>query len=414
MSLSRRHVVAFTIPGEGHVNRMLPVVAGLCDMGIPVDFFAHEMSRRRIERTGARFLNLYADRDMDMPDGTSQPVPMRNVSFAGHWGDDVAREVAALRPGLILHDTFAVIGRVVAFHLKLPRVNMRAGHNLEPNRALAALEGSGTVRVSDACLKSVQALRERHGVPDASPFSYFIDTAADLNIYSEPPEFLDPDDRTPFEPLEFFGSYWPGGGGSPPASADPFGPDAASCPRVYVGLGTAAWMMCPGEAMALVEVLADTMASYPNLRGLISLGSGHIAMSDLERLRRWPNVRIEPYVDQIEVLRYASVFITHNGLNSTHEAIFHGVPMISCPLFGDQPVLAARCEELGLAVPLRPASGELPTAAEVRRALDRVQSDGPALRARLAQAREWEIGVMKRRPAVLQRIAALMEMKSKQ
>jgi MGT family glycosyltransferase len=402
-------VIAFTIPGQGHISRMLPLVAGLCEMGIPVDFYAHEMARRSIERTGARFHDLYAGRDMDVPDGTSRPVPMRNVSFAGYWGEAIAREAAALRPRLLVHDTFAVIGRVVAFHLGIPRVNMRAGHNLEPNRALAALEAApGSVDVADACYAAVASLRQRHGIPDASPFSFFIDDGADLNICSEPPEFLAEDQRAPFEPLAFFGSCFPDGGGSRgmPA-ADLFGPGADSCLRVYVGLGTAKWLMCPERAVALLSTMADALAMRPDIRGLIALGNPMLPPEVAERLVR-PNVRVEPYVDQTEALRRASVYVTHHGLNSTHEAVYHRVPMISCPLFGDQPVLAARCQELGLAVPLALGADGLATVQDVHRALAQVERERPVLEASLARAREWEIAVMNRRPEVLRRIVSLM------
>jgi MGT family glycosyltransferase len=405
--MTRRRVAAFTIPGHGHTNRMLPVVAGLCTMGIPVDFYAHEMSRRAIEPTGARFVNIYDGRDMDVPDGESLPLPMRNVGFAGHWGDDIVRQVGATDPGLVLHDTFAVIGRVVAHHLRIPRVDMRAGHNLEPRRALAALQAGGPLRISDACQNAVEMLRQRHGMPDASPFSYFVDESADLNICSEPPEFLAHDQRAPFEPLAFFGSYWPGADAAAPATEDPFGPDAAGSLRVLAGLGTAAWMMRPDYATTLLEAVADAMAGRAGLRGLIGLGSPFVPTGIVERLTR-PNVRVAPFVDQVGALRRASVFITHNGLNSTHEAIFHGVPMISCPLFGDQPVLAARCRELGLAIPLVPGDERSPTPADVHAALDRVEVEGAALRARLAEARQWELAVIATRPAVLRRIADLL------
>lgn len=30
--------------------------------------------------------------------------------------------------------------------------------------------------------------------------------------------------------------------------------------------------------------------------------------------------------------------MTHGGLNSVHEALYYGVPMIGFPLFGDQPL----------------------------------------------------------------------------
>jgi len=65
-----------------------------------------------------------------------------------------------------------------------------------------------------------------------------------------------------------------------------------------------------------------------------------------------PNVRVVEYADQWEALRESDVFITHHGLNSTHEAVFNRVPMISYPFFGDQPALAAKCRRFGSAVPL--------------------------------------------------------------
>ena len=276
-----------------------------------------------------------------------------------------------------------------------------------------ALAGIGTMAITLLLGTAAVAVLESRGIADASPFSYFTDAAADLNICSEPPEFLPPEERRAFEPLDFFGSFWPGED-RPPPPAEPFGAGAADKLRVYAGLGTAALMMCPAEAMALLSVVAEAIAADPSVSGLISLGSRQVAAADRARLER-PNVRVEPYVDQVAVLRAASVFITHNGLNSTHEAIVHGVPMISCPLFGDQPALAARCRELGLAIPLAPAAGTLPiaagglpTAADVRRALDRVRAEEAALRARLAEAQGWEHAVMERRPAVLRRVAALM------
>ena len=45
---------------------------------------------------------------------------------------------------------------------------------------------------------------------------------------------------------------------------------------------------------------------------------------------------------------------------------------------------------------------------DVRRALDRIASGGDELRRRLAEARQWELDVIARRPAVIERIKALM------
>lgn len=46
------------------------------------------------------------------------------------------------------------------------------------------------------------------------------------------------------------------------------------------------------------------------------------------------------------------LFITHNGLLSTQEAIYYGIPMISMPFFLDQHFLSKKLIKQGVAVPL--------------------------------------------------------------
>ena len=149
-----------------------------------------------------------------------------------------------------------------------------------------------------------------------------------------------------------------------------------------------------------VAVLDDTTA-------LISLGgsdrSGHTA-----RLAR-PNVRVEPYVDQRRALRDATLFITHHGLNSTHEAVLQRVPMLSYPFFGDQPAMATRCQELGLALPLAAAPRAAITIDTVIAAMACAVDERARFAARLDEARDWELATIRARPAVIARILELMD-----
>ena len=57
---------------------------------------------------------------------------------------------------------------------------------------------------------------------------------------------------------------------------------------------------------------------------------------------------IKNHVPQISVLKQASLFITHGGMNSVSEAMVHGVPMLVIPFVSDQPVNAEQVTRLGL------------------------------------------------------------------
>ncbi|XP_050298920.1 UDP-glycosyltransferase UGT5-like isoform X2 [Anthonomus grandis grandis] len=61
------------------------------------------------------------------------------------------------------------------------------------------------------------------------------------------------------------------------------------------------------------------------------------------------NVLIKKWCPQADILAHPKMklFITHGGLLSTTETIYHGVPILAIPVFGDQPTNAARAEAGG-------------------------------------------------------------------
>jgi UDP:flavonoid glycosyltransferase YjiC (YdhE family) len=62
-----------------------------------------------------------------------------------------------------------------------------------------------------------------------------------------------------------------------------------------------------------------------------------------------PNVHLEPYVPQAQILEQCDLFVSHGGYNSVREAMHAGVPMVITPIGLDQPYVAQRCQALGLA-----------------------------------------------------------------
>ncbi|XP_018324508.1 2-hydroxyacylsphingosine 1-beta-galactosyltransferase-like [Agrilus planipennis] len=66
------------------------------------------------------------------------------------------------------------------------------------------------------------------------------------------------------------------------------------------------------------------------------------------------NVKMEKWFPQQDVLAHPNLklFITHGGLLSTIEAIYHAVPLLALPVFGDQLMNAAEIEALGYGLKL--------------------------------------------------------------
>ena len=145
-----------------------------------------------------------------------------------------------------------------------------------------------------------------------------------------------------------------------------------------------------------------------NVNAVFGLGGSKIRPKALLALAR-PNVSVKSYVDQWKILQEADAFITHHGMNSTHEAIFHGVPMISYPFFWDQPELAGKCQKFGLAIPLTESPRGEFDKNQVRAVLTRLADQRQSMRAALSRAREWEQAVTANRPKVHQRILDLIE-----
>jgi glucuronosyltransferase len=67
-----------------------------------------------------------------------------------------------------------------------------------------------------------------------------------------------------------------------------------------------------------------------------------------------PNVKTISWLPQQELLSHpnARLFISHGGLLSKQETVFHGVPAIFLPVWADQPINAQKAEDDGYAIRL--------------------------------------------------------------
>lgn len=66
------------------------------------------------------------------------------------------------------------------------------------------------------------------------------------------------------------------------------------------------------------------------------------------------NTKLSDWIPQSDLLGHpkTKAFVTHGGTNGLYEAVYHGVPLVGIPLFGDQPDNLARLSRRGAAIVL--------------------------------------------------------------
>jgi MGT family glycosyltransferase len=87
------------------------------------------------------------------------------------------------------------------------------------------------------------------------------------------------------------------------------------------------------------KIILETVGKLPEIQVVLSAGKN----AKPEDLGSVPsNTILVRSAPQIELLKRATLCITHAGLNTTLEALGQGVPMVAIPIGYDQPGVAAR------------------------------------------------------------------------
>lgn len=104
-------------------------------------------------------------------------------------------------------------------------------------------------------------------------------------------------------------------------------------PLIYASMGTLL-----NRQMEIFHHIASACEVF-DVQLVISLGQKTNSQSQLD-LPGSPIV--VGYAPQMELLKKASLVITHGGLNTTLESLYNGVPLVAIPISYDQPGVAAR------------------------------------------------------------------------
>ncbi len=331
-------ILWFCIPAYGHTNPTIEVVRELVSRGHEVRYYSFEEFREKIEGAGARFVAC----DAYLPPVDTKAVrKLRRVSTTemsvqsfrtvANLDPLVSDDVASWHPDVVVTDSACFWGKLAAAKHGLPWVCSTTTFAF--NEHSSKYMSHSASEIADMVLGLPRMNRE---IRKLRSLGYEVKSA--LDIVSNKPE-----DNTivytsrSFQPCSetFDEEHYRFVG---PSVRDVAPKDKVGRPLVYASLGTVI-NDHPGFYHTLIDALGGSDVDL-----LISCGRAF----DPAQLGEAPgNVCIEQYVDQMEVLSRASLFVTHCGMNSASEGMWMGVPELLFPLTGEQRAVARRVAEVG-------------------------------------------------------------------
>ncbi len=331
---------AFLPPAFGHVNPALPYLAEWARRGNPVTCFCTEPFQSVIEAAGLTFVPLDSCMRRDY-----SGISTNMYQFA-EWiiGDTQAivphlESLDLPKPDLVIHDGLALWGHLYARIHDVPSACTVATFAFRSWDMIAA------PRMMWRLLKMIppgipyfvrsakmsRDLYKRYGVvvPPGPRAMYLYEN---LNFVFTSKR-LQPWSKFHGERFKFVG---PSIADRPHAPAMPEVP--SDIPLVYVALGTLF-----NDRPEFYEEVLKAFSDLP-VHVLLSAGSPEA----VERLGEIPkNCTAVPSAPQLEVLQKAALFVTHGGMNSMNEGLYHGVPLLVVPQMAEQRYVGRRVVSVG-------------------------------------------------------------------
>ena len=333
-----KKVAFFCIPAHGHTNPMLPVAAELVERGNTVRFYSFDEFEDKINATGAEFISC----DAYLPKLTEQEeAGLKNISTTEMTLQDIRitlrmdsfldKEFKTFKPDVIYSDSVCFWGKLNAWKHHVPLVVSTSTFAF--NQLSSQYMKNTPKELADMILGLPRVSKE---LKTLEPYGYHVKGALSLVQSDNQTDSIVYTSRR-FQPYaESFSDHYAFVGPSVFSKAVP--DKTKECPLVYISMGTVIndrrdfYTKC-------IEALRDQ-----NVNVVISCGNA----VNRESLGALPdNIHVYPYVDQLDILSKADVFITHCGMNSVSESLYMAAPMVLYPQTSEQKAVARRVMEIG-------------------------------------------------------------------
>lgn len=344
-----KKIAAFCIPAHGHTNPMLPVVAELVRLGNTVRFYSFNEFEDKILAAGAQFIScdsylppLSKEQETALKNISTTEMTIQDIRITLSLNEFLEKEFQEFAPEVIYSDSVCFWGKLNAWKYKIPLVVSTSTFAF--NQLSSTYMKNTPRELADMILGLPRITKELNTL---KPYGYEIKSALALVSSDNQTDSIVYTSRC-FQPYaESYSDHYLFVGPSVFSTAAPSKtPDR---PLIYVSMGTI--------INERPDFYKNCIAAIKDLN--IDLIISHGKQMDPSLLGVLPdNVKAYPYVNQLEVLAKASVFITHCGMNSVSESLYMATPMVLYPQTSEQKAVARRVTELNAGINLKDDTAE--------------------------------------------------------
>ncbi|MBK8136401.1 MAG: hypothetical protein IPK52_11270 [Chloroflexi bacterium] len=369
--------IFYNVPAHGHINPSLPLVRELVARGHTVIYYATEQYRAVIEAAGAQFRAYTGISDdyfkrFGLHPGVFWRVAYYLITTTGEMLPALLDAARAEAPDYVLYDGMCTWGYFVARVLGVPAITSLSllPMSAPPARDMLALLPLLSAMTINPGLgiqagRRSKSLARQYGVKSLGILG-ITNAYGDLCISYTSRGFMSWTIRDA-DKVRFVGRV----PDEQPADSFSF-EHVRDRPLIYVSFGTV-----NNDDTDAFKACIEAFGGG-NYYVILSTGGG-VALEALGPLP--DNVAVYPWVPQTAVLKRAALFVTRCGVNSTHDALCFGVPMLLLPQQGDQIFVSMILEKLGAGLSLSKKQVNAPA---LRVAAAKLLAY-PAYRARAAQ-----------------------------
>lgn len=356
--------IVINFPAEGHINPTIGVVKELVNRGEEVIYYCEEEYRFKLQNVDVKFRNYggmleeinLKNRMKDM----FNPLQMvyRFLRTTEEALPFLLESINREKFDYMIYDQHFILGRILAEALTIPTVASCTTFAMTKEMLEGMKEKFKEIDVNSTLYKECNTIMNR------------ISGRYNVKIHSLEELFHYESDMT----LVFTSKYFQPHSDAFNDNVKFIGPSII--PRneemkfplyklegksvIYISMGT--------ELNEQLELYKKCVQAFKDFNGIVVISIGK-EINLMEFSNMPSHFIIRPYVPQLEILKYADVFITHGGMNSVSEGLYHNTPLVILPITNDQPFVAKRAEELNAGIVLNHKSV---TVAELKEAVNTV------------------------------------------